>query len=104
MIIFAQNHITFSMIPKGKLISIGGNEDKGTEPEPNFLQKNNLNFFELQILSRIVQEAGGLVGDPQGGERHLERGDIIAANPKLFRQLLTVLAQRAGAHGPATAR
>lgn len=41
---------------KGKLIAIGGNEDKGTEPEPNFQQKNNLNFFELQILSRIVQE------------------------------------------------
>lgn len=41
---------------KGKLIAIGGNEDKGTEPEPNFQQKNNLNFFELQILSRIVHE------------------------------------------------
>jgi cyanophycinase len=41
---------------KGILIAIGGNEDKGTEPEPNFQQKNNLNFFELQILSRIVQE------------------------------------------------
>ena len=47
------------MIPKGKLIAIGGNEDKGTEPEPNFIQKNNLNFFGLQILSRIVSEAGG---------------------------------------------
>ena len=47
------------IIPKGKLIAIGGNEDKGTEPEPNFIQKNNLNFFELQILSRIVMEAGG---------------------------------------------
>jgi cyanophycinase len=47
------------MIPKGKLIAIGGNEDKGTEPEPNYQQKNNLNFFELQILSRIVREAGG---------------------------------------------
>lgn len=44
---------------KGKLIAIGGNEDKGTEPEPNFHQKNNLNFFELQILSRIVQECRG---------------------------------------------
>ena len=42
--------------PLGKLIAIGGNEDKGTEPEPNFEQKNNLNFFQLQILSRIVQE------------------------------------------------
>lgn len=47
------------MIPKGKLIAIGGNEDKGTEPEPNYIQKNNLNFFELQILSRIVRESGG---------------------------------------------
>lgn len=46
-------------IPKGKLIAIGGNEDKGTEAEPNFEQKNNLNFFELQILSRIMHEAGG---------------------------------------------
>ena len=46
-------------IPKGKLISIGGNEDKGTEPEPKFAQKNNLNFFELQILGRIMHEAGG---------------------------------------------
>ena len=43
-------------LPKGKLIAIGGNEDKGTEPEPNFQQKNNLNFFELQILSRIAHE------------------------------------------------
>ena len=42
--------------PLGKLIAIGGNEDKGTEPEPNFEQKNNLNFFQLQILSRIVSE------------------------------------------------
>ena len=43
-------------IIKGKLIAIGGNEDKGTEAEPNYEQKNNLNFFELQILSRIVHE------------------------------------------------
>ncbi len=47
------------IIPKGKLIAIGGSEDKGTEAEPNFHQKNNLNFFEMQILSRIVQETGG---------------------------------------------
>jgi cyanophycinase len=43
-------------IPKGKLIAIGGNEDKGSDTEPNTEQKNNLNFFELQILSRILRE------------------------------------------------
>lgn len=46
------------MIPKGKLISIGGAEDKGTEAEPDFIQKNNLNFFELGILKRVVEEIG----------------------------------------------
>ena len=46
-------------IPKGILIPIGGNEDKGTEAEPNFAQKNNLNFFAMQILSRIKHEMGG---------------------------------------------
>lgn len=46
-------------LPKGKLIAIGGNEDKGSEHEPNNEQKNNINFFELQILSRILQEIKG---------------------------------------------
>lgn len=47
------------IIPKGKLIAIGGAEDKGTQPEPNFIQKNNLHFFELGILKRITEEMKG---------------------------------------------
>ena len=46
------------MIPKGKLIAIGGAEDKGSE-ELEAFHLNNLNFFELGILRRIVEEAGG---------------------------------------------
>lgn len=42
--------------PKGKLIPIGGAEDKGTDLEQGFIQRNNLNFFEQGILSRIVDE------------------------------------------------
>ena len=45
--------------PKGKLIAIGGAEDKGTDLESGDIQRNNLNFFELGILRRIMQEAGG---------------------------------------------
>ena len=45
--------------PKGKLISIGGAEDKGTDLEQGFVQRNRLNFFELGILKRIVVEVGG---------------------------------------------
>ena len=43
-------------IPKGKLIAIGGNEDKGTYPNPKSIKKYYLNFFELGILKRIVTE------------------------------------------------
>jgi cyanophycinase len=45
--------------PKGKLIIVGGAEDKGTNLEKGIIHRNNLNFFELEILSRILEEAGG---------------------------------------------
>lgn len=45
--------------PKGKLIAIGGAEDKGTNLENGEIHRNNLNFFELAILRRFVEEAGG---------------------------------------------
>jgi cyanophycinase len=45
--------------PKGKLIAVGGAEDKGTDLEKGEIKRNNLNFFELEILRRIVDEAGG---------------------------------------------
>ncbi len=46
-------------IPAGKLIAIGGAEDKGTDLEKGEIQRSNLNFFELGILRRIVEETGG---------------------------------------------
>ena len=46
-------------IPKGKLIAIGGAEDKGTDLEAGEIHRSNLNFFELGILRRVVEEAGG---------------------------------------------
>src|SRR6478735_3074258 len=59
--VFLRNQFLQSMqIPTGKLIAIGGAEDKGTEVEKGELHKNNLNFFELGILRRIVEEAGGI--------------------------------------------
>jgi len=45
--------------PKGKLIAVGGAEDKGTDLEKGEINRNNLNFFELGILRRVVEEAGG---------------------------------------------
>src|SRR6185503_5490568 len=45
-------------VPKGTLIAIGGAEDKGTDLESGVIHRNNMNFFELGILKRIVAEAG----------------------------------------------
>lgn len=45
--------------PRGKLFAIGGAEDKGVDLEKGEMIRNNLNFFELGILRRIVEEAGG---------------------------------------------
>ena len=46
--------------PKGKLIAVGGAEDKGANLETGEIHRNNLNFFELGILRRLVEEAGGI--------------------------------------------
>ena len=46
---------------KGKLIAIGGAEDKGTEVVKILSIHHNLNFFGLGILRRIVEEAGGIM-------------------------------------------
>jgi cyanophycinase len=46
--------------PVGKLIAIGGAEDKGTDLEKGEIYRSNLNFFELGILKRIVEEVGGV--------------------------------------------
>ena len=46
------------LIPHGKLIAIGGNEDKGTYPTVRSKRQYYLNFFELGILKRVVSESG----------------------------------------------
>ena len=36
----------------------------------------------------LVKEAGGLISDSHGGEDYFKSGDIVAATPKVFKQLL----------------
>lgn len=58
--------------------------------------------WDVAAGSLLIQESGGLVGDTEGGNAHVERGDIVAANPKLFRQILTVLAHQRAAQAAIT--
>jgi myo-inositol-1(or 4)-monophosphatase len=39
----------------------------------------------------LVREAGGFIGDLQGGESYWQSGDIVAANPKCMRAMVQTL-------------
>jgi len=46
--------------PKGKLISVGGSEDKGIAIDPRIVQPDQSAFFESGILKRILLEMKGV--------------------------------------------
>jgi myo-inositol-1(or 4)-monophosphatase len=35
-----------------------------------------------------VQEAGGLISDLHGNNTHMNTGNVLAANPKVFKEML----------------
>ncbi len=46
---------------------------------------------ELEAGALLVQEAGGLLGNIDGGNPKLDSGNLVAANPKLFKLLLQTI-------------
>lgn len=48
--------------------------------------------WDIAAGTLLVQEAGGLLSDLQGGEDYLRQGDIIAGTPKVFSALFKTLA------------
>ena len=55
-----------------------------------------LRRWDLAAGMLLVQEAGGLVSDFQGGNDSLESGNIVCGNPKLFKSLLKVVNSNLG--------
>ncbi|MDE0692266.1 MAG: inositol monophosphatase family protein [Gammaproteobacteria bacterium] len=47
-----------------------------------------LKTWDMAAAAVIVREAGGFVSDADGGDRFLETGNVVAANPRLIRHLL----------------
>ena len=45
----------------------------------------------------LIQEAGGMVADPLGGEAYLKTGDIVCGTPRVFKSLLQVIQPHAEA-------
>ena len=51
-----------------------------------------LSAWDMAAGALMIQEAGGLVGDLAGEPGYLEKGDIAAATPRVFPELLRALA------------
>ena len=51
----------------------------------------NLSRWDMAAGALLVSEAGGLVGDFDGGANHLKNGNIVAGSPKCFKQLCKVV-------------
>ena len=51
-----------------------------------------LNAWDVAAGSLLIQEAGGLIGDLAGDGEFLHGGQVIAATPKIFAQMVTALA------------
>jgi myo-inositol-1(or 4)-monophosphatase len=50
-----------------------------------------LSEWDMAAGILLIQEAGGLVSDIHGEEKCLETGNIIAGNPKIFKNLLQII-------------
>lgn len=50
-----------------------------------------LNPWDLAAGVLLVQEAGGMVTEPGGGDDYLRSGDVVAANPKMLRTMLRAM-------------
>jgi myo-inositol-1(or 4)-monophosphatase len=50
-----------------------------------------LNAWDVAAGSLLIQEAGGLIGDLAGDGDFLHGGQVIAATPKIFAQMVTAL-------------
>jgi len=50
-----------------------------------------LSIWDMAAGVLLIQEAGGLSSDFSGGDNHLESGNIVAGNPKLFAEILKTI-------------
>ena len=48
--------------------------------------------WDMAAGSLLVTEAGGLVGDLEGNEGYMDSGSIVAGNPKVFGEMLRLIA------------
>ncbi len=50
-----------------------------------------LNPWDIAAGALLIREAGGIVGDFQGGGQHFEPGNLVAGNPKVFAAIIRTI-------------
>ena len=55
-----------------------------------FFEKG-LSSWDMAAGALLINEAGGIISDFTGEQGYLESGDVIAGNPRIFYQLITLL-------------
>ena len=50
-----------------------------------------LNIWDMAAGVLLIQEAGGISSDFLGGHNHLESGNLVAGNPKVFTEILKTI-------------
>lgn len=55
-----------------------------------------LNPWDMAAGALLIQEAGGLVSDLEGGNEFMKAGNIVCANPKLFKHILQAIRPHLG--------
>ncbi len=48
--------------------------------------------WDIAAGNLLIQESGGLIGDFEGDDGYLESGNVVSGNPKIFAQLIKILA------------
>jgi len=51
----------------------------------------DLSIWDIAAGCLLVQEAGGLIADFDGEQGHLQSGNLVAANPNIFPQLMDIV-------------
>ena len=52
--------------------------------------------WDMAAGAVVVREAGGFVSDAAGGDRFMENGHLVAANPRIFKDLLRLVRASVG--------
>ncbi len=53
----------------------------------------HLQPWDIAAGTLLIQEAGGIVGDMDGGSEHMKKGSVVAGNPKVFKEIIQRLHQ-----------